>query len=98
MAHDFFIPTEIVPCPTVREQSGLAMSSRNALLSPEAREKAALLFRALHHCGRLRRSRRHARSRGLSQWTTSRSTGDGVSPRRSLDGVRLIDNVPLPED
>src|SRR4029077_4403303 len=47
MAQEFFLPTEIIPCPTVREQSGLAMSSRNMLLSPDAREKAAFLFRAL---------------------------------------------------
>ena len=31
MTQDFFLPTQIIPCPTVREESGLAMSSRNAL-------------------------------------------------------------------
>ena len=36
MAQEFFIPTEIVPCATVREESGLAESSRNMLLSPDA--------------------------------------------------------------
>ena len=39
MAQEFFLATQIVPCPTVREESGLAMSSRNMLLSPEARDK-----------------------------------------------------------
>jgi len=38
---------EVVVCPTVREPSGLARSSRNTLLSPEAREDALLLSRAL---------------------------------------------------
>ncbi len=38
---------EIVVCPTVREVNGLARSSRNMLLSPEAREDALLLSRAL---------------------------------------------------
>jgi pantoate--beta-alanine ligase len=47
MVQEFFIPCQIVPCPTVRDQSGLAESSRNALLSPAAREKAAWLYRAL---------------------------------------------------
>src|SRR6266851_8081189 len=47
MAQEFFIPTEIIPCPTVREDSGLAESSRNMLLSATAREKAPVLFRTL---------------------------------------------------
>jgi pantoate--beta-alanine ligase len=38
---------EIVPCPTVREKNGLAMSSRNRLLSPEERENAALIHKTL---------------------------------------------------
>ena len=44
------IPVEIVPCPIVREESGLAMSSRNELLTAEERKNAAVisdtLFRA----------------------------------------------------
>jgi pantoate--beta-alanine ligase len=47
MTQEFFLPTQIIPCPTVREESGLAMSSRNTLLSAEAHDKAAHLFRAL---------------------------------------------------
>jgi len=47
MTQDFFLPTQIIPCPTVREESGLAMSSRNALLSREAHDTAAYLFQAL---------------------------------------------------
>lgn len=39
--------TEIVVVPTVREESGLAMSSRNALLSPEEREKASIIYQGL---------------------------------------------------
>ena len=46
MAREFFIPTEIVACPTVREESGLAMSSRNCCSRPQAREKAARLCSA----------------------------------------------------
>ncbi|MBO9445865.1 pantoate--beta-alanine ligase [Ruegeria sp. R14_0] len=41
MARDLDIGTEVVGCPTVREPSGLAMSSRNLRLTPEGLEVAA---------------------------------------------------------
>ena len=44
---DLGFETEIVVVPTVREESGLAMSSRNANLTEEEREKAAVIFRGL---------------------------------------------------
>jgi pantoate--beta-alanine ligase len=47
MVRDQRMPVEIVGCPTVREQYGLAMSSRNAYLSPVQREAAPVLRQAL---------------------------------------------------
>ena len=47
MAQDLNMPTEIVPCPTVREPDGLALSSRNVYLSAEEREQALSLSRSL---------------------------------------------------
>jgi pantoate--beta-alanine ligase len=44
---DLGFETEIVIVPTVREESGLAMSSRNENLSAEERERASIIFRAL---------------------------------------------------
>lgn len=47
MVRDLNFPIEIVPCPTVREPDGLAMSSRNSYLSPQERQAATVLQRAL---------------------------------------------------
>ncbi len=47
MVHDLNIPVEIVPCPTLREKDGLAMSSRNVYLSPEERQQALVLSQSL---------------------------------------------------
>ena len=47
MTTDLGFETEIIVVPTVREESGLAMSSRNELLTPEEREKASIIFRGL---------------------------------------------------
>jgi pantoate--beta-alanine ligase len=40
-------PIEIVPCPTLREHDGLAMSSRNRFLTPDERQRALSISRAL---------------------------------------------------
>jgi pantoate--beta-alanine ligase len=49
MAANLNIPAEIVGVPTVREEDGLALSSRNAYLSADERERASALYRALDY-------------------------------------------------
>jgi len=47
MVADLAFPNQIVARPTVREPDGLAVSSRNAYLSPDERRRATALYRAL---------------------------------------------------
>ena len=53
MVKDFFIDVEVVPCELVREESGLAMSSRNVLLSWVEKQNALSLSEALFSAKRL---------------------------------------------
>ncbi len=47
LTRDLGFETEIVVVATVREESGLAMSSRNVFLSPELRQKASIIYQSL---------------------------------------------------
>ncbi|MGC8120097.1 pantoate--beta-alanine ligase [Marinobacter sp. VGCF2001] len=49
LAKDLMIPVEVVGAPTVREDDGLAKSSRNGYLSEQERAIAPLVFRTLRH-------------------------------------------------
>jgi pantoate--beta-alanine ligase len=52
LVRDLNLPVRIEVAATVREPDGLAMSSRNVLLSPEDRRRAVALHRALQEAGR----------------------------------------------
>ena len=47
LVRDLDVPVEVVSMPTVREEDGLAMSSRNVYLTPEQRKAAPVLYEAL---------------------------------------------------
>lgn len=53
MAADLNMPLEIVVCPTVREPSGLAVSSRNQYLSDQEKEDATNIHKSLEECRRM---------------------------------------------
>ena len=94
MAREFFLPTQIVACPTVREESGLAMSSRNMLLSPEARDRASSLFRVLTSAASPAEARAALEAQGFVVDYVEERWGRRLAAA-FLEGVRLIDNVPL---
>jgi pantoate--beta-alanine ligase len=61
MVKDSAFETEIVTMPTVREESGLAMSSRNAYLNPREKQAASVIYQALREAKLAYRSNeRHA--------------------------------------
>lgn len=47
LVRDLNLPVEVVGCETIREEDGLAMSSRNVRLTPESRAIAAVLYAAV---------------------------------------------------
>jgi pantoate--beta-alanine ligase len=47
MVNDYFLRVEIVPCDIVRDDDGLALSSRNIYLSKDEREKALSIYKSL---------------------------------------------------
>ena len=94
MVKDFFIPTGIVLCPTVREPSSLAESSRNMLLSPAARKNAAYLFRALTTAADPNEAKTILQSEGFAVDYVEEHWGRRFAAA-FLEDVRLIDNVPL---
>ncbi len=53
MVKDLFLPVQIVPVETVREEDGLALSSRNIYLTPQERQKALVISRSLKRASRL---------------------------------------------
>jgi pantoate--beta-alanine ligase len=94
MATAFFLPTTIIACPTVREPSGLAMSSRNRRLSDVDRRKAPDLHRVLSSASTADEAERDLLADGFSvDYVEDREARRLAAVR--LGGVRLIDNVPL---
>ena len=94
MVDAFFLPTTIVSCPTIREEDGLALSSRNRRLTSSDRVKAALFHRALASSPSSERAACTLRSEGFIVDYIEDRDGRRLGAVR-LGAVRLIDNVPL---
>lgn len=106
---DLNLPVEIVAVPTVRDADGLALSSRNALLSPAEREVALALPRALAAGPEGHRSGADAveaaravleAERGLTVDYVALADLDGptLAAAVRVGATRLIDNVALTDE
>jgi pantoate--beta-alanine ligase len=83
---DLNLPVAIEVCPTVREADGLALSSRNALLSPTERERATALSAALRAAAELAATGERS-GRALEEVARERMLADDVEP----EYVALVD-------
>ena len=92
MATDLALTT-VVPCPTVREPDGLAMSSRNVHLSPAERAAAAVLHRALA-AGRARWEAGERDAGAIRDAVRATLAGE---PLARVEYVSLADDVTLAE-
>lgn len=91
MVVDLNFNLEIVPVATVREGDGLAMSSRNAYLSPEERQRALALSRALRAAGECVREGAHttAQLAGAARGVLERTPGLEIEYVEAVDAETL---------
>ena len=94
MAATFFLPGEIVACPTVRELDGLALSSRNRRLSNAGRIRAAQFSMVLRTAADAPAAVTALRAAGFEVDYVTDRDGLRLGAVR-VEGVRLIDNVRL---
>ena len=102
MVRDLDLPVRVEVCPTVRETDGVAMSSRNVLLTAEARARAPALHAALagitadvaageHDVERLlARASGLLDGRGVEVEYLSIVSADTLAPLRTVDGEALV--------
>ncbi|NJL24024.1 MAG: pantoate--beta-alanine ligase [Calothrix sp. SM1_5_4] len=94
MVNAFFLDVTVVPCPTVREEDGLAMSSRNLLLSPGERKIAPLLYEVLRTSSSAAKAKARLEEAGFRVDYVEDKWGRRFAAA-FLGDVRLIDNVEL---
>jgi len=97
MIEELRFPVAMEVCPTVREPDGLAMSSRNAYLSPAERAGATVLYRSLCHAAALIRSGIRDAARVEKEMQGEIQGMIGAVPGAALDYARVVDRHTLEE-
>jgi pantoate--beta-alanine ligase len=102
MTRDLDFPVRIEVLPTVREEDGLALSSRNAYLDPEQRERATAISRALRAAERAARegetsagalvevAREELRNAGIEPEYVEARSAEDLSPIAELNGRPVL--------
>ncbi len=85
MVNDLNIDVKVVPCPIIREEDGLALSSRNVYLSDEERRQALVLNRALRQA-----EKELAEGRGAEQVRDGVIREINKMPLAQIDYVELL--------
>ena len=94
MADAFFLSTEIIPCPTIRESDGLAFSSRNDLLTLEERKIVPRFYQLLCSDMNLKEIKEKLYETGF-RVDYVEEIGNRRYGAVHLGNVRLIDNVKI---
>ena len=102
MVRDLDFPVRVEVLPTIREEDGLALSSRNAYLGPEDRERAAAISRALRAAERAARegetstdalleaARDELRNAGIEPEYLEARSAEDLSPIAELNGRPVL--------
>ena len=93
MVRDRSLPVGVRVCPVVRALDGLALSSRNRLLSPDEREAATCLFLALSEVAELAR----AGERETGRLVAAMAREIGATPLAHIDYVAVVDEQTFDE-
>ncbi|MEM1075146.1 MAG: pantoate--beta-alanine ligase [Pseudomonadota bacterium] len=99
LARDLDIPVDVIGCPTIREEDGLAMSSRNLLLSDRARVMAPRLYEVMQDVGgKLSEGLpfAEAQSGARRRLDAAGFTGIDYFELRSCAGLRLLERADEP--
>ena len=91
MVRDLNVPIEIVQCPIVREESGIALSSRNKYLSEEGKKEALVLSRILNNI-------KACYNKGITDVAALKETAYGfLTDKHDMEYLEILDRNTLEE-